>query len=167
MDWKNYFKFRVYKETLDGSHLYFQAELKMLDNFDLEELSLTEFDYLNLSEGEKKVLSLSLRKILLRCHYFKSLEFQRIILNFAERIDHEDRQLLTFSTSGGGTYLFTGLLQYTPLVLGEKRIICYTNELPLKIKGLYPDSNQSIHFIPHLPIRTWFRNMPSLTVPLE
>lgn len=162
MEWKDYFKLKIFKETLSGPHLYFQSELKIKEEFEIETLSLDEFDYLNLSSDEKKALSLSLRKILLRCQYFKSYEFKRIVENFAERISRENQQLLTFSTQGGGTYLFTGLLHFTPEVLVEKKIICYTNELPLKIKGLCPENNRSIYFIPHVPYRTFFGNIPSL-----
>lgn len=162
MDWKDYFRLTIFRETLSGSQLYFQSELKIQENFEIESLSLDEFDYLNLSEQEKKLLSLSLRKILLRCQYFKSYEFKRIVENFAERISRENHQLLTFSTQAGGTYLFTGLLHFTPEVLNEKKIICYTNELPLKIKGLCPENNRSIHFITHVPYRTFFGNIPSL-----
>lgn len=162
MEWKDYFKLTIFKETVGGSQLYFQSELKIQDNFEIERLSLDEFDYLNLSESEKKLLSLSLRKILLRCHYFKSYEFKRIVENFSERISRENHQLLTFTTQGGGTYLFTGLLLFAPESLENKKIICYTNELPLKIKGLFPEHNSSIHFIPRVPARSFFGNIPTL-----
>lgn len=162
MEWKDYFKLKIFKETLGGSQLYFQSELKIKEDFEIEKLSLEEFDYLNLSDQEKKLLSLSLRKILLRCQYFKSYEFKRIVENFAERIVRENHQLLTFSTQGGGTYLFTGLLLFAPLSLENKKIICYTNELPLKIKGLCPENNSTVHFIPHVPSKTFFGNIPSL-----
>jgi hypothetical protein len=151
MDWKDYFKITVVRETLEGSHPYFRSDLRIKEQFSIEELLIKEFDYLHLNERERKLFSLSMRKIFLSQHYFKSLEFERVVENFAERISHEKEQLLTFSTSGGGVYLFSALLKKPPAFLKEKRLICYTSELPLDILKVNLMGKNDVHIIlkPH------------------
>lgn len=159
MDWKDYFKLRVQRETLQDSQLYFQAELRTPDHFTMEELMLREFEYLNLSNDEKKQFTLNLRKIWLRHHYFKSAEFDRIVENFAERVSREKDQLLTFSTRGGGIYLFASLLKKDPGFLKEKKLICYTTEMPLiQIEAC----SDNIHFILRPGPGRFFKNFPTL-----
>lgn len=159
MDWKDYFKLRVQRETLQDSQLYFQAELKTPDHFTMEELMLREFEYLNLTNHEKKLFTLNLRKIWLRHHYFKSAEFDRIVENFAERISREKDQLLTFSTRGGGIHLFASLAKRGPEFLKEKKLICYTTEMPLiQIEA----KSDNIHFILRPGPGRFFQNFPTL-----
>ncbi len=162
MNWKDYFKLSIQRENLQGSQLYFQAELKTSDDFTMEELMLREFEYLNLTNHEKKNFSLPLRKIWLRHHYFKSAEFDRIVENFQERLSHEKEQLLTFSTHGGGIYLLASLLRGQHTILLKKKLICYTTEIPLISYKMDPVLAQNIHFILRPGSGRFFQNFPTL-----
>mgnify|MGYP006198700929 CR=1 FL=1 len=128
----------------------------------MEELMLREFEYLNLTNQEKKNFSLPLRKIWLRHHYFKSPEFERIVENFRQRLFNEKEQLLTFSTTGGGIYLFVSLLREHHRLLVEKKLICYTTEIPLIPYKLDPALLQNIHFILRPGSGRFFQNFPTL-----
>ena len=161
-DWKEFFKLTVYKETLQGPRPFFLSELKVFEEFTLEELMLREFEDLNLSVAEKKLFSLSLRKIWLRHDYFKTAEFDRIAENFARLISSEKEQLLTFSTNAGGIYLFLNLLKYNPSLAEDKKLICYTSELPLRIIDQEGPPSPSVHLILKPGRETFFRNFPSL-----
>jgi hypothetical protein len=162
MDWRDYFKLTVLRETLQGPHRYFHADLCVREQFDMDELLLKEFDHLGMSEKEIKQLSITVRKILLRHSFFKTPEFDRIIDNFAERISNEKEQLLTFSTQGSGVYLFAGLIRKKPTFLKEKKLICYTSDLPLDLyKVNYLDS-RDVHIIHRPYSRSTFKNFPSL-----
>lgn len=161
LNWKEFFKLAVLKETMNGPHPYFHAELKVPEEFSIEELLMEEFEFLNLPEREKKLFSLSLRKIFLRHAYFKSREFERIADNFLEKISQEKDQLLTFSTQGGGIYLFLALMKH-PLALEEKKLICYTSEFPLDIMNLNELDSKHIHFILRPHGRSYLREIPSL-----
>lgn len=162
MDWKEFFRLTVLRETLEGSHLYFKEELKVPTQFSMDELLLKEFEYLDLSEQEKKSFSLNLRKIFLRHQYFNSLEFERISENFISRVAREKDQFMTFSTYGGGIYLFIALLRRSQSILKEKKLICYTSELPLDVLRIDELTQPQIHFIlrPHAP--SFLRPLPTL-----
>jgi hypothetical protein len=43
MDWREFYKLNVTRETLEGQHPYFHAELKVSDKFDMDELLMREF----------------------------------------------------------------------------------------------------------------------------
>ena len=162
MDWKDYFKLTVLKETPQGTHPYFHSELRVPDEFGMDELLLHKFDHLNLPENERKNLSLQLRKILLRHHYFSSLEFQRIVQNFIHRVVSDKERRLTFSTQGGGVYLFVALLNHPENVLLDKKLICYTSELPLSSIKIEQVPQNDIHFILRLHAKSFLKGVPSL-----
>jgi hypothetical protein len=161
MNWKDFFRLNVQRETLEGSQMYFQSELRTPELFSMEELMLREFEYLGLSNQEKKNFSLNLRKIWLRHHYFKSAEFDRIVENFIERLSHEKDQLITFSTKGGGIYLFGALLRKEPGFLKEKKLICYTSEIPL-LSFQESVLKNHIHFILRPGPGRYFHYFPTL-----
>lgn len=161
MDWKEFFNLTVVRETITGSHKYFNANLQIPDEFSMDELLMREFEYLELNERERKLFSLNVRKIFLRHKYFKSREFERISENFIERLSKEKDQLLTFSTSGGGIYLFMAMLKSPPAFLKEKKLICYTSELPLDVMRISEESND-VHFILRPHSRSYFMNFPTL-----
>lgn len=161
MDWKDFFTLTVVRETIQGQHKYFHANLQIPEEFAMNELLMREFDYLELNDREKKLFSLNVRKIFLRHKYFKSKEFERICNNFIARLSKEQDQLLTFSTSGGGIYLFMALLKDPPTFLKEKKLICYTSELPLDIMRISEESND-VHFILRPHSRSFFKDFPTL-----
>jgi hypothetical protein len=162
VEWTDFFKIRVLRETLQGPHLYFQSELKIPSQFSREELSLDEFNHLHLSDIEKKLFSISYRKLYLRHRFFRTPEFDRITENFAERIATEKEQLLTFSTHAGGVYLFLNLMKQNHQILQEKKIICYTSEPPLQMMAIGQNANDRIHIILHPHKRSYFKDFPSL-----
>lgn len=162
MDWKDFFKLSVTRETLEGDHLYFQAELKVHENFPIDELLMREFLYLNLTDREKRLFSINIRKIFVNHHYFKSPEFDRIADNFIDRLASEKEQLLTFSTSAGGIYLFMALLKKSPKFLNEKKLICYTSELPLDIMTICHGPSEDVHFILRPHAQSYFKDFPTL-----
>ncbi|WP_408097071.1 hypothetical protein ACJVC5_18715 [Peredibacter sp. HCB2-198] len=126
----------------------------------MEELLIREFDHLNLPDHEKKYLTLNHRKILLRGHYFNCAEFERIAQNFIERLAHEKDQELIFSTTGGGVYLFMALLK-SPQVLREKKLICYTSEMPL-LGTRIENQDPNLTFIHKKDAPSFFKHLPSL-----
>lgn len=161
-DWREFFRLTVYKETLQGPRPFFRSVLKVFEEFTIEELMMREFEDLNLTVNEKKLFSLALRKIWIRHDYFKTAEFDRIAENFARLISSEKEQLLTFSTHAGGIYLFQNLLKYVPSLAKDKKLICYTSELPLKIIEQEIPPSSSIHFILKPGQGTFFINFPTL-----
>lgn len=161
MDWQEFFHLKVFKETLSGTYPYFEHELRVPREFSLEELLLEKFTALNLSEEEKKHFSLQIRKIYLRHNYFKCREFERILNNFIRKLSEDKDQILTLSTTAGGIYLFMGLLKQSPMILDEKRIICYSSELPLDTLEV-PRFSSHIHFILRPHSQSFLRKFPSL-----
>lgn len=159
MDWKDYFNLILYRETISGTHPYFQAELRVPSQFSLDELALRQFEYLGLPETEWKHFNVNLRKILLRTKYFRSVEFERIVQNLAERIQEEKEQLITFSTTGGGVYLLLALNDERFPFLKEKKLICYSSDFPLKI--LPASSPDNVLFF-YRPMRGFFKHVPAL-----
>lgn len=159
MDWKDFFKLSVMKEGPDGNHPYFHFELKVSENFTMDELLMKEFDYLNLSPDEKKHFSLNHRKIFLRQHYFHCPEFERIVENFVERLIHEKEQVLTFSTKGGGVHLFLALIRREEAILKDKKLICYTTEMPLQMNL---PLQENLQFILTSSGPSFFKNIPTL-----
>ena len=161
MEWKDFFNLTVIRETIQGPHKYFNAELQIPEDFSIDELLMREFEYLDLNEREKKLFTLNVRKIFVRHKYFKSYEFERICENFAERLSREKDQLLTFSTSGGGIYLFMALLKNPPPFLSQKKLICYTSELPLDVMRISEQTND-VHFILRPHSKSYFKDFPTL-----
>jgi hypothetical protein len=159
VDWKDFFKLSVMKEGPSGHHPYFHSELKVSEDFSMDELLMKEFDYLHLNEIEKKQFSLQHRKIFLRHHYFNGVEFERIVENFVERLIHEKEQTLTFSTKGGGVYLFLALARRHEELLQEKKLICYTSEMPLMVA--FPKEH-NLQFILVSDNGSFFKNIPTL-----
>lgn len=162
MDWKDFFRITILKETLNGQELYFQTDLEIPTHFSMEEIAKDEFEYLNLSEFEKKHLSLALRKIILRHHYFKGPEFVRILENFIRLVEQDKDQFLTFSTQGGGVNLFLALQKVRPELLKEKKLICYTSERPLKIMGRSASENPGALIITRHSQKGYFSKLSSL-----
>lgn len=162
MDWKDFFQLSVMRETKDGTHPYFHSELKVPEEFSMDELLLKEFDYLGLHETEKRHFSLNIRKIILRHHYFHTAEFERIANNFCERLLHEKDRELTFTTTGGGIYLFLLLLSQRAPCLNEKKLICYTSELPIHLSKLHVELTQDIRLIYRPEGRSFLKNLPGL-----
>lgn len=162
MDWKDYFKITIFRETLQGPHRYFQAELRVKQDFTMEELLMREFEHLSLTDQERKNFSLTLRKVYLRHSYFRTPEFERIVENFCERLSHEKDQLLTFSTHGAGVYLFIGLIKNHPRVLRDKKLICYTSDLPLEVMRANYQSSTDVHIIHRPYAKGLFKDFPTL-----
>lgn len=160
MDWKKYFQLAVYRENLKGTFPYFNSELRISTDFSIDEILPRNFQNLNLSPEELGKLSAPLRKILLRLNSFNSFEFNRIALNFLEKVSQEKDQLLTFSTQGGGIYLFSRLAKFQPELLQNKKLICYTNELPLLPLEHHPHPSIIIIHRPNPLSR--FRDFPHL-----
>lgn len=162
MNWSDYFKIKILRETLQGTHRYFEAELRVRQDFTIEELLMREFEYLSLSESERKMFSLSMRKVFLRHSYFRTPEFERIIENFSERLTHEKDQLLTFSTSGAGVYVFLGVIKMKPLALKNKKLICYTSDLPLDVMRVDYVRDSDVHIIFRPYTKSLFKDFPTL-----
>lgn len=162
MNWTEFFKLTVLRETLQGPHRYFHAELRIPSQFSMEELAMEEFEHLQLSDTEKKIFSITYRKLYLRHRFFRTPEFDRITDNFAERIAQEKEQLLTFSTKGGGVYLFLNLMKQNPLILQDKKLICYTPEPPLQMMCIGQCASSQILIIHHPSEKCYFGNFPSL-----
>ena len=161
MDWKDFFKLTVMKDGPNGGHPYFHSELKVPENFSMEELLIKEFDHLGLPPHERKYLTINHRKILLRERYFHCAEFERITQNFIERLAHEKDQVLTFSTSGGGIYLFVALLKH-PLLLREKKLICYTTEFPLLNAKFVQGQEPNLILVHQKEAPSFFKHIPTL-----
>lgn len=159
MQWKDFFRLKVFKETKQGKSTYFTKELWVPENFTLQELMISQFEQWKLSSNEKKKLSLNLRKILLCHHYFNSAEFCSLARELRQQIHQEKGQHLTFSTEGGGIYLFLDMLEQDPI--GNKRIICQTPELPLLIKP-FKKKHPSLQLVYRPQQNTYLAQFPSL-----
>lgn len=160
MNWQNFFQLRVMQKIGTKEIPYFYDELKVGLDFSLSELHLREFMDLCLSERELKKFSLTHRKIYLRLEAFNSREFRRISDNFASRLLSEKKLNLSFSTSGGGIYLFIHLMRYEE-ELSRKNIICRTSEIPFHAaKGFRPLSNLKLEYRPDS--RSIFDSLPTL-----
>lgn len=158
MHWKDFFKLKVFKHTANGAQLYFQSELKVPDQFSMPELIMGQFDHWKISETDKKLLSLNLRKILLCHEHFHSKEFRLMSQKLADKICKEKSKTLELSTTGGGIYLF--LPQVSKIAL-EKKIICETSELPLPIFKV-PDTKGHIQFVYRPEAQSYLSQFPSL-----
>ena len=138
MYWRDYFELKVEKVTAAGARPYFEARLQLPGDFTFDELKISNFSHLPLSERERKLLAPELRKILLRLHSFNTLEFQRIGKIFCDRVLHEKEKHLRFKTTAGGVYLFMFLMREFPQGLENKIIDCTTSEIPLSVMKLLP-----------------------------
>jgi hypothetical protein len=159
MQWKEFFKLKVYKQTAKGQLLFFEEELLVPEDFPLEQLLISSFEQWNLSTAEKKRLSLGQRKILLNHAYFNSRAFKAIAQRFARKIAQEKNNQLTFSTQGGGIYLFLALLGLA--ACRHKHITCHTPELPLPIIPL-GQQHQALQLIFRPQKQAFLADFPSL-----
>ncbi len=158
MNWKDFFKLKVFKHTAHGKQLYFQSELRVPDHFSMPELIMGKFDHWHISEADKKLLSLNLRKILLAHEHFHSQEFKLISAAFMDKVSKEKNSTLELSTTAGGIYLFLPQMNKLPI---EKRIICETSELPLPIFKM-PANKKQIQFIYRPMPQSYLSQFPSL-----
>jgi hypothetical protein len=144
MDWQNFFHLTVSTESLGKKTVFFNASLQVTDHFVVKDLILPRFEYLNLSLYEKKKFSIGVRKIILSHEVFISEEFKKSYEAFKRKILKNKSHEFTFFTQGGGIYLFLSLLNEEK-ELKDKKITCYTSEIPLPI---FSWTNKShIHFI--------------------
>ncbi|HXH76490.1 MAG TPA: hypothetical protein VNJ08_16080 [Bacteriovoracaceae bacterium] len=162
MDWKTFFNFTVIKYDINGNHPYFHSKLFVPNKFPIEDLLVTKFDNWNMTESEKRRLTLNLRKILHCHHYFNSLEFERISGNFIERLVDDKDDELHFSTEGGGVFLLLAVLKGQHPGLKRKKIICETSEIPIPIMRLPLENNlqMELHYRPGS--KSFLAGFPSL-----
>lgn len=145
MNWQDFFKLKVSK----SGEVFFEARLKLPQEFAVHELIMSRFDHLNLTANEKKKLSLGLRKILV-CHdVFQTKEFRDLCRDFRSKIESSRESELTLSTEGGGIYLFLQLLKESSF--SDKKITCYTSELPLPIMSTKAHPHMQFIYRPHGP----------------
>src|SRR5688572_6081176 len=123
MNWKNFFKFTIMKHTENGNQLFFEATLPVSEEFTLQDLMMSRFDHLNLNPEDKKKLSLDMRKIILSHNHFNGEAFQQICKQFKHKLTTTSERELTFSTQGGGLYLFINLMNQSKI--SGKKITCY------------------------------------------
>lgn len=143
MKWQDFFKLTIRDKS---GRIFYQSQLETPEEFVMHELIFSQFDHLNLTVIEKKKLSLGLRKILV-CHkLFKGLHFKQSCKALKQKILNSKENEFVFSTQGGGIYLFIHLLN-DPL-LKNKKIICYTSELPLSALPIPSKSNIQFIFRP-------------------
>lgn len=160
MNWQNFFQLKVMQKLGSKEIPYFCDELKVGPDFTLSELHLREFMDLRLSERELKKFSLTHRKIYRRLGAFQSREFKRIADNFASRLLAEKNLDLSFTTSGGGIYLFTHLIRFEE-ELSRKRITCRTSEIPFHGKKEFRSmTNMKLEYRPDS--QSVFDHFPSL-----
>ena len=156
MEWQKYFELSVKEVQTD--EIFFKAHLSPEDNFKFEDLIISRFNHFRLSEFDKKKLSLDMRKIILGHQIFDSPDFYKICNKFKRRIESCPQKELVFSTQGGGIYLFIQMLKTANLK--DKKIICYTSELPLPIMQAKRKSN--IQFIYHPKSQSFLSEITSL-----
>lgn len=143
MNWQDFFKLTI---TDKAGKVFYQSQLKTPQEFAMHELIFSRFNHLNLNAIEKKKLSLGLRKILI-CHkLFKTPEFKKSCKALKNKILDSKENEFFLSTHGGGIYLFMHLLKDPQLK--NKKIICYTSELPLSIVSLPAKSHIQFIFRP-------------------
>lgn len=160
MDWKEFFKLKVYKNSKEGPLPYFQTELMVAEAFLIEEMSAKLFKNWNLSEKELKKITYGQRKILLRHQYFNSREFDRIAQNFKDRIKTEKDRELFFSCHGGGVYLFLTLLK-DPAIMGKfDKIVCYTSEIPLDVMHVNLPTKHPLKLVYRPEIKSQLDDLP-------
>lgn len=143
MNWQDFFKLTVHKSVRGREEVFFQAQMKTPSSFALHELMISRFEHLSLSETEKRKLSLGIRKIIVCHHLFAGAQFKKLARDFKQQIAGASEKELIFSTEGGGIYLFIQLLK--GLKHSDKKIICYTSEIPLPIMEW--SSHPNIQFI--------------------
>ena len=147
MNWQDFFKLTVTKVGRKGEEIFFEAELKTPVDFPVNDLFISRFDHLKLNETEKKKFSLGLRKILVCHELFESYQFKKICRDFKAQILACESDEITFSTQGGGIYLFLSIMNDPKLK--HKKITCYTSELPLPIAGMPLSRHIQFIYRPH------------------
>jgi hypothetical protein len=147
MNWQDFFKLTVARTGKQGEEIFFKAELQTPHEFPMHDLIISRFNHLNLSPIEKKKLSIGMRKIILCHELFQTTNFKKICTEFKNKIAHSSETELTFSTQGGGIYLFLHLIKDSQLK--GKKITCYTSELPLPIMSLKKHPDVQIIYRPH------------------
>lgn len=145
MQWQDFFKLSVHFENSETP--FFRAELPTPKDFDFESLLVNNFDHLKLNSTEKKKFTLNVRKILICHELFESSEFKKICETFAKKIAKLPQEQLTFSTQGGGIYLFLSLIKH-PL-LKNKKILVFTSELPIRSESKHYSSPIQFIYRPH------------------
>ncbi len=160
MDWKEFFKLVIYQETKKGLTPFFKAELSVPDQFPVHELIMGQFEHWNLSENEKRRLSIGIRKILL-CHdHFQTQSFKSIVSEFEKKLALNKSSEINLVTHGGGIYLFLALMKSSPKLSMNKTIMCHTSELPLPIMKVPPSCNLKLVYRPNT--KSYFADFPSL-----
>ncbi len=164
MEWREFFRLTVLKDGPNGIRPYFSSLLQVRDSFSIEELHLSNFAHLGLSETEMRLLSLGLRKIILSHHYFHSMEFERIFQNFLDRLTQEKENDLYFLTLGGGAQLLLAALKSNHPNLAKKQILCTSSE-PLFIgpRSIVPEECSNFKFIYHPTGKDYFSKLPGLS----
>ena len=147
MDWEKFFALSVAKIGKTGEVSFFETRLQPPTDFQMHDLIISRFDHLNLSMVEKKKLSLSMRKIIL-CHsLFETQHFKHACSEFKRKIEQSPEKEFVFKTQGGGIYLFLYLAKH--LKNTNKKITCYTSELPLPIMNAKKNPHLHIIYQPH------------------
>jgi hypothetical protein len=161
VNWMNFYRLSVAKHKSHHAHPYFESQLHVPENFSMHDLIMPRFEHWNLTEYEKKKLSLNLRKILL-CHdHFLSKDFEKITDQFIKKLHHEKDQVLQFNTHGGGIYLFLSALKQEPMLFQKKEIICHTSEIPLSIFNV-PKRKTHLQLIFRPQTQSYLTDFPSL-----
>lgn len=158
MNWQDFFKLTVLKAGRGKEEVFFEARLKTPNSFAVHDLIISKFDHLKLNALEKKRLSFDTRKILLCHHLFASTEFKQHTRELRNRLIKSKETNFTFSTEGGGIYLFIQLMN--DRALEGKKILCYTSELPLPLKNLRDHSQ--IQFIYRPAKKSYLSDFPTL-----
>lgn len=161
MDWKSFYQLKVERLSEGKISPYFQSELKVPEEFSLDELNIRQFDHLNLTAKEIRSITLAQRKIILRHNYFNGKEFERISSNFIQRLMDEKDSDLRFTTKGGGIYLFLSLLKQHPPGW-NKKILCQTSEIPLPVMRIESQENPCLKLIYRPELVSCFDRLPSL-----
>lgn len=164
MEWREFFRLIVMKDGPNGIRPYFSSLLQVRDNFSIEELQLSNFLHLGLTELEMRQLTLGHRKIILSHHYFHSMEFERIFQNFLDRLIQEKENQLSFIAQGGGAQLLLAALKSNHPGLANKQILCTSSE-PLFIgpRTYIPEGCNNFKFIFQATGKDYFGKLPSLS----
>ncbi len=162
MNWKEYYHLKIQKTVQGTPRPYFEAELHVDSSFTFDELKIQNFTSYPLSDREKKSLTPDVRKVLLRLSSFNSREFQRIGQIFADRMREEKSDVLEFSTSGGGIYLFLFLIKICPELFEHKTIHCLTSEMPLVVIRPISQLPSALHFYYRPELNSFMDRLPGL-----
>lgn len=161
MDWKDFFTIKVNKVEHDQQWPYFSSRLRFSEDFDISDLLMCRFQNFQMTPSECKRLSLDHRKILHNLHYFNSKEFERIYLNFEQRLLAEKDETLHFKAYGGAIYLFIEAMKQHEKFKAT-RIICETTEIPLPVVRIPLENRSPLQFVYSAEGRSIFAPFPSI-----